>query len=225
MYKDKNIIVSMTSWPKRIGNVATVIKSLLEQELEPDIIQINLSEDEFKNKELDFPKDLQRLISSDTRICIEWVKGNDGVFKKIIPTLQKHYGEDYFLLSVDDDWVYSYEYIKMMVEYLENYETDAFSLYKNDVIIGNRMIYKSSCFQKDFWEKLTKEVIDCRIDDGYIEYYFKAKGKKVGGFRPDNSYDIIKKFNQIFPNSQSDNGYSPQQITTARREMAKIVFN
>ena len=42
------IIVTLTSWTKRIGNVSMVVKSLLEQDIEADIIQINLSEDEFK---------------------------------------------------------------------------------------------------------------------------------------------------------------------------------
>ena len=93
------IIVSLTSWPKRIGNVATVISSLLNQDVQPDIIQLNLSEDEFKNKEENLPEDLIDLIANNSNIIIEWVKGNDGVFKKIIPTLKKHYGENYFLLS------------------------------------------------------------------------------------------------------------------------------
>ena len=74
------IIVSMTSWPKRICNVAAVVKSLLNQEVKPDIIQINLSEDEFKNKELDLPEDFRNILSESENLEIEWVKGNDGVF-------------------------------------------------------------------------------------------------------------------------------------------------
>ena len=136
------IIVSMTSWPKRIGNVATVVQSLLNQDVKPDIIQINLSPE----------------------VQIEWVDRNDGVFKKIIPTLKKYYNEDYLLLSVDDDWIYRHDYIKMMIEFLEKYNADAFCLFR-PLIIGNRMIYKSSCFKSDFWEKLTPEVIKpFRID-------------------------------------------------------------
>ena len=82
------IIVSMTSWTKRIGNVTTVVKSLLDQELEPDIIQINLSLEEFPNREMDLPEELVFLAQNEKKIDIEWVPGNDGVFKKIIPTLK-----------------------------------------------------------------------------------------------------------------------------------------
>ena len=39
--KDLKIIVSMTSWPKRINNIPTVIKSILNQNIEPDLIELN----------------------------------------------------------------------------------------------------------------------------------------------------------------------------------------
>ena len=108
---NKKIIVSLTSWPKRINNVVIVIESLLNQSIKPDIIQINLSNEEFKNKEYDLPEELIKLIKNNSNIEIEWVDRNDGVFKKIIPTLKKHYGEDYLLLSVDDDYIYRNDYV------------------------------------------------------------------------------------------------------------------
>lgn len=219
------VIVSMTSWPKRICNVAAVVKSLLDQEVKPDIVQINLSEDEFENKELDFPKELIEVLSENENIEIEWVKGNDGVFKKIIPTLKKHYGEEYLLLSVDDDWIYRRDYIKMMIDYLEKYDADSFCLHHAG-IIGNRMIYKSSVFSNDFWEKLTPEVIATRIDDSYIEHYMKSKGKKMSGFRPDDAPDITKRFNPIYPNSHNaaSGQYSANEIKNAQNLISKITF-
>ena len=220
-----NIIVSLTSWPKRIENVATVVKSLLDQEVQPDIVQINLSEDEFKNKETDLQDDLRELLKTDGRVEIEWVKGNDGVFKKIIPTLKKHQGEDYLLLSVDDDWIYRNDYIKMMVEYLEKYNADSFCLYR-PCIIGNRMIYKSSVFESDFWEKLTPEVVNTRIDDSYIEHYMKCKKKKMSGFRPSDAPDITKRFNPVHPNSHNSKTgqYSSSDVVEAKIIISKIDF-
>lgn len=219
------IIVSMTSWPKRICNVASVLKSLLDQEVKADIIQINLSEDEFENKELDFPEDLKEVLSENNCIKVEWVRGNDGVFKKIIPTLKKHYGENYLLLSVDDDWIYRRDYIKMMIDYLEKNNADSFCLHHAGVI-GNRMIYKSSVFSSDFWEKLTPEVIATRIDDSYIEHYMKSKGKKMSGFRPNDAPEITKRFNPIHPNSHNPvtGQYSQEDIQRARDIISKIKF-
>lgn len=222
----KKIIVSMTSWPKRICNVAAVVKSLLNQDLEPDVIQINLSQDEFEGKEKSLPNDLLEILNSDKRVYIEWVSGNDGVFKKIIPTLKKYYGQDYFLFSVDDDWIYRHDYIKIMLEYLKKYGSDCFCLYHSGVI-GNRMVYKSTLFSKDFWEKLTDEVISTRIDDSYIAHYLKCKGKKIAGFRPDDTPDITKKYNPIFPNSHNEvNGsYSRVEVEKANNIISKITFD
>ncbi len=224
--ENKKIIVSLTSWPKRIDNVATVIRSLLNQDLEPDIVQINLSIDEFPEGEDNLPEELRCLINENSKIEIEWVEGNDGVFKKIIPTLKKHYGEDYLLLSVDDDWIYRHDYIKMMTEYLEKYNADSFCL-ATVPVIGNRMIYKSSCFSKDFWLKLTQEVVKTRIDDTYIEYYLKRKRKKLSCYRPSDTPDITKIYNPISPNSHnSETGnYSYQDILKAKEEVSKILFD
>ena len=59
------IIASMTSWPKRICNVATVLKSLLNQKIKPDLIELNLSLLEFPNKESDYQRNhALRLIGS-----------------------------------------------------------------------------------------------------------------------------------------------------------------
>lgn len=67
------IIVSMTSWQKRIKNVSKVIFSLLNQSVKPDSIELNLSIEEFPNKEKDLPEDLQNII--ENKLCnVNWVK-------------------------------------------------------------------------------------------------------------------------------------------------------
>lgn len=219
------IIVSLTSWTKRINNVVPVLTTILNQDTKADVIQLNLSLEEFPNKEADLPKDLVEM-AKNTQLEIEWVEGNDGVFKKIIPTLKKHYGEEYYLLSIDDDFLYRKDYITMMIKYLKKYNSDTFCL-KNARVVGNKMIYKSSVFQPDFWEKLTKEVIDCRIDDSYIEHYLTQKGKKMAFFRPADWADIQKRYNQIFPNSHNNTTgqYSVEDIMKAKNAIAKIKFN
>lgn len=221
----KKIIVSLTSWPKRIGNVAEVVKSLLLQDLEPDIIQINLSIDEFKNGVDDLPDELKTLLEKESRVEIEWVNGNDGVFKKIIPTLKKHQGEEYLLLSVDDDWLYRHDYIKIMVENLEKRGSDSFCL-SHSLIIGNRMIYKSSVFDKDFWEKLTPEVVSTRIDDAYIEHYMRCKNKKKSCYRPNDVNEIMKTYNPVHPNSHNTKTgfYSQEDINRANFIINEIQF-
>ena len=60
---NKRVIVSMTSWTKRIGNVSHVVYSLLKQTVKPDSIEVNLSTEEFPNKEKDLPEDLVAMLN------------------------------------------------------------------------------------------------------------------------------------------------------------------
>ena len=72
------------------------------------------------------------------------------------------------------------------------------------------MIYKSTYFQRDFYEKLTDEIINMRIDDAYINYYLSQKKKKMAFIKVENIFSIIKPFNSIFPNS--DDGLKGRYI-------------
>ena len=216
----------MTSWPKRINNIPTVIKSILNQNIEPDLIELNLSIIEFPNKEKNLPKELINLILKNKKIEINWVEKNTGVFKKIIPTIKKYYGLNYYLLSIDDDWLYREDYIEIMLKYIKKYNSDSFCLSKSKVI-GNRIIYKSLIFEYDFIEKLTDEIIQCKIDDSYIFHYLSQKKKKMYNYRPNNYNEIIKKYNQIFPNSgNNETGIYPKELVNkAIKLINNIKFN
>ena len=84
---------------------------------------------------------------------------------------------NYYLLSVDDDYIYNITYIKTMINYIEKYKSDSFCLSKNSKVIGNRMIYKSKIFEYDIITKLTDEIINNKIRDAYIHHYLKQKKK------------------------------------------------
>ena len=45
----------------------------------------------------------------------------------------------YYLMSIDDDWIYDKEYIKIMLYFINKYKSDSFCLKKSKVI-GNRLI-------------------------------------------------------------------------------------
>ena len=62
------IIVSLTSWPKRIFNVPIVLKNILNGTLKPDYIELNLYSEEFSNKEDDLPKELLEIEKLNIKI-------------------------------------------------------------------------------------------------------------------------------------------------------------
>lgn len=97
------IIVTMTSWKKRIGNCVKVINTILDQTVRPDTVFLNLSSEEFENKEDDLPKDLLLMRDKNKNFIINWVDGeNTKCMKKVFPVLQFLDDED-FIINTDDD--------------------------------------------------------------------------------------------------------------------------
>ena len=94
------IVITMTSWTKRIQYVAKTIYYFLKtQTVKPDMFYLWLAEDEFPNKEKDLPEDLLT-ICSVFNVQIKWTKYNEYAFKRwyVYP---KH--NDDLVISIDDD--------------------------------------------------------------------------------------------------------------------------
>ena len=110
------IVVCMTSWVKRIGNVKKVVENILGGTLIPDRLYLSLSVEEFPNKELDLPKDLIDCFNNDDRLIINWVEGeNTKCMKKVFPVL-KYLNDDDIIIPMDDDIMYPLDYIDKRVE-------------------------------------------------------------------------------------------------------------
>lgn len=173
----KELIVSMTSWKKRIQFVKNTIENMLEQTIEPFLIELNLSEQEFPNREEDLPSDLMELIKGNPIIQINWCAGNTKVFKKLIPTIQKFYHYDCYIATVDDDVRYAKNYLETIVHFLIKNNTDKFCL-ATIPDNGSREIYRCTAFDEDLWTKLSDKVINYQIDDYYYHYYLECHSKR-----------------------------------------------
>lgn len=96
MIDGERIIVSMTSYPKRITNVGKAIFFLLtKQTVKLDEIHLWLSTEEFPNKEKSLPLDLQQLLENNAAI-IHWLPKNTYVHKR----------HEYFKIAQDNDLVF-----------------------------------------------------------------------------------------------------------------------
>lgn len=98
----KRIIVSMTTWEKRISFIPTVLDSILKQTLKPDKIVVNLSLDEFTDQNM-IPSNVLQYFN-DNDIEVNWVKKNTKVHKKIVPSLLRYRND--LIVSIDDDFIY-----------------------------------------------------------------------------------------------------------------------
>lgn len=141
------IIISLTTYGKRIHDVHLTIESLFRQTLMPNKIILWLAEDEFKDKEL--PIFLKKLMEKGLEIgyCKDLKS-----YKKIVPTLKK-YSND-LAITVDDDIIYSPDLIENLYNnHLKN---------KNAVICSRVHRYKIKNNQLLSYNNWEKECVNLR---------------------------------------------------------------
>ena len=121
MFNNHKIVVTMTSWTKRIGNCFGVIQTILDNTLKPDLVFLNLSLEEFPNRETDLPLDLVELRNKHPCFKINWVPGpNTKSMKKVFPILP-YLDDDDVIVIVDDDLVIPHNLLEMrLLEFTEN---------------------------------------------------------------------------------------------------------
>lgn len=74
---------------------------------------------------LNFLQKLLLLLKENEKIEINWVK-KILIHSKNNTNNKKYLGKKYYLLSVDDDWIYRKDYISMMINYIEKFKSDCF---------------------------------------------------------------------------------------------------
>lgn len=98
----RRIIVSLTSYPRRIGTVAQTLETIYAQTRKADEIVLWLAQDQFPGREADLPDDLRKLIA-ENRLTVRWCEDLKG-HKKYFYALQE-YTED-LVVTIDDDLLY-----------------------------------------------------------------------------------------------------------------------
>ena len=139
------VVVCMTSWVKRIKNVKPVVENIMKNTLKPDRLYLSLSVEEFKNKEIDLPKDLVDYFNSNESTILNWVEGeNTKCMKKVFPVLQ-YLDDNDIIIPVDDDIMYPLDYIEKRVgEYRTHFQPisgidnkNKSYIYKMNKMLGN----------------------------------------------------------------------------------------
>ena len=113
--RDRQVIVSLTSFPERINIVTSTIKTLLTQTMKPDMVVLWLANEQFPNCEADLSKELLDL--REYGLTIDWYKDIRS-YKKIIPALKKY--PEAVIITTDDDIYYASDTVETLYKsYLE----------------------------------------------------------------------------------------------------------
>lgn len=193
----ERIIVSFTSWEKRFCNIPYVLDTIFNQSLPPDIVVLNLNDDEIIPHSVNEYLGLHNVIVNRTPY--------KKVFKKIIPTL-KLYPDD-CIINIDDDWLYP----PTMIEDFWNTHLK----YQNNPISGNREFINgytchcgcASLTKAPFFDNL--ELIDqdlmehCPSDDAVYTYFAIRSGHPYL-WAKELYYTNMQSYNSIESYSPSD---------------------
>lgn len=112
----ENVIISLTTFPKRIEKTWIVIESLLRQSKPPKKIVLTLSRLQFPS-ENDLPKKLLKLRSEGLEIL--WTDDDLRSHKKYYYVMQK-YNKD-IIVTVDDDFIYEKRMLEKLLDFHEKY--------------------------------------------------------------------------------------------------------
>lgn len=144
------LIISMTSYPKRIKYVAKVFYSILSTSVSKDKYKcvLVLSTEEFPNLEKDLPDDLQLFIDTGL-VEIIWTKRNTKSHKKLLPTLKKYPNEP--ILVIDDDILRNEDWLNSFLSDHEKYPNDIIcgAFYKK-ISIVNKELKETSCIHDTY---------------------------------------------------------------------------
>lgn len=158
------IVVTMTSWTKRIGNVKRVVESIMNNTVKPDRLYLNLSKTEFDRIEL--PKDLVDYFNSDERLVINWVEGpNTKPMKKVFPILE-YLSDDDIIIDADDDILFPKDLIECRIKDFNTFG-GKYSISSNiSTSVGfsgkMKVVSAVSLFQKKMlnnWEKFVSDTV------------------------------------------------------------------
>jgi hypothetical protein len=105
---EHEVIVSLTSFGKRIYDVHLAIESIMQGSVKPNRIILWLSEEEFKGKPL--PKTLEK--QKNRGLQIEYCEDLRS-YKKIVPTMEKY--PDACIVTIDDDLMYEFDLLENLI--------------------------------------------------------------------------------------------------------------
>ena len=105
--RGEKLIVSLTSYPKRISTVHITLNTLLRQRLKPDEIILWLADSQFQNRENDLPEELLELRKFGLQI--RWCKDLKS-YKKLIPALREYPND--VIITADDDIYYEEDWLE-----------------------------------------------------------------------------------------------------------------
>lgn len=125
-HTDKQVIISLTSFPQAIPYAVQSIQSVLNGTVKPDKIVLYLTASQFPKSEI--PQELQALSSENPIFEIRNYDDDIRSYRKLIPALQDFPND--IIVTVDDDILYGKNMLRDLLRMHKRYP---------DAIVGHRV--------------------------------------------------------------------------------------
>jgi len=135
-YGGEEIIVSLTSFGKRVNEVYLAIESIMQGTLKPNRIVLWLAVDEFGGRVL--PQTLQR--QQKRGLQIEFCKDIRS-YKKIVPAMVKY--PDACVVTIDDDAMYEFDLLENLIRRHQENPDDICACRMHRIALGDQNKPKS----------------------------------------------------------------------------------
>lgn len=137
--REKQVIISLTSFPTRINSAYNTIVTLLNQKYLPDRVILWLAKEQFPKGTEDIPNKI--LMLQQYGLEIKWFHDIKS-YKKLIPALLEF--PDDIIITVDDDWYYSTSLVEILMEEYEKYPDEIICHAATHPMIDEKGYLKSS---------------------------------------------------------------------------------
>jgi len=149
------LIVSLTTWYKRVLNLPTVLDSILSNTMLPDRIMVNLSEEDFPDRIL--PESVTQFITGyHNLIKLNWEKENMKTYKKIFPVFREY--PNAWVICADDDIIYPEDFVESFLI--------CHALHPNAPISGNNYYHDGIKYQCG-----AASMVCAKHFEGWEQYY------------------------------------------------------
>lgn len=200
--KNEKIIVTMTTWKKRIANIPSILPNVINNTIKPDKIIINLSIEEFPEKKQNLPTKFNDFVDKHADIVnINWIEGpNIKSWKKSIPTF-KLYPND-CIICIDDDWIYSTDFIEKLWNTHLQYPNNPITYARVDnhgffQHCGCASLDKAEFYEEDIHKFLTTDITKYPDEDSFMTFMAVRHGNPP--ISCGEIWSKIKPFNSVEP--------------------------
>lgn len=123
MYGEYELVVSLTTYGKRLDEVYLAIESIMQGTMLPNRIVLWLAEDELNNRNLPITLKNQQKRGLEIGLCKDLRS-----YTKYIPSLKKY--PNSIIITIDDDIIYNFDFVERL---WQSYKTDKNAIWANRV--------------------------------------------------------------------------------------------